>query len=362
MTPSGPVVIRHLHEAPARPGFFLASLRAFHVMRILPVFLVVLCALVSGVAGAQDGPAASVADDATAAGAEPQDAPTGPADAEGGAPTDDRSAPDDGAAGQNEPSPGPGDASGPPPLGDVAGGGVPASGFANADPAPRADTVNFPSSNETGDGGGAYLYVGLGVGVLVLLGVGLLWGRQGEDSDDLPDFVQRLPEPPLIGAPLPPLSDGVQVWHVDAADEALLLRDLLTTLADAHRVLVVASGSRDLPHVAGGPVYRVQGTRPVHLEEPIDMLDQDGGRTVAALWLLSNAQWATMQAFADLLPAGVGGVLLTAEPPSAEQLPFPVVTFTARDGGWMAECQGSSLVVVRAPDGRLVSGPKEQVA
>ena len=60
--------------------------------------------------------------------------------------------------------------------------------------------------------------------------------------------------------------------------------------------------------------------------------------------------------------SSVGGVLLTAEAPSAEQLPFPVVTFTARDGGWTAECQGASLVVVRAPDGRLVSRPGEPVA
>ena len=357
MTPGGLVVIRTASGASARPSRFLSSLRAFQVMRVFPVLLVFLCMAASPVAVAQDAPSTSVGEGTASTEAKPQDPPTAPGGVEGSAPSNDRAAAEDGATGEAVPSPGPGDASGPPPLGDVAGGGVPAAGVANADPVPRQSTVNFPSSNDTDDGGGAYLYVALGSGVLVVLGVGLLWGRRNEELDELPDFVQRLPEPPFIGAPLPSLTDGVQVWHVAAADEALLLKDLLTTLADAHRVLVVAPGSRELPHVAGGPVYRVQGTRPVHLEEPIDLLDQDGGRAVTALWLLSNAQWATMQAFADLLPAGVGGVLLTAEAPSAEQLPFPVVTFTARDGGWAAECQGASLMVARAPDGRLVSRP-----
>ena len=204
------------------------------------------------------------------------------------------------------------------------------------------------------DGGGAYLYVALGSGVLVVLGVGLLEVAD-EELDELPDLPNACPSV-FHRCSLPS-----HRWRRSGTwrqDEALLLKDLLTTLG-AHRVLVVARLT--CAHVLAAPFMRA-GHPPRTPRRTHRPARPGWRRAVTALWQLSDAQWATMQAFADLLPAGVGGVLLTTETPSAEQLPFPVVVFTARDGGWTAECQGASLVVVRAPDGRLVSRPGEPVA
>jgi hypothetical protein len=302
-------------------------------MRSLLVALVCACAFASADARAQDPPSA-----------EP--------------PAPEPSAGDNGGEGTPQ-AVGPGTASGPPPLGNEPGVDAPVEGLANTAAAPRPTTATFPTGGTDASSDEPYLYLGLGLGLLVLVGVALVWRRGGgaaPEPDTLPDGVQRLPSPPLLGAPLPSLSDGLQVWSVDAEHEAALTTDLLATLADACRLLVVAPSDRAVPHVAGGPVYRVTGQRPVHLEDPIDILATDGGRPPAVVLLLPPDRLEALPEYADALPAGTGGVALTT---TATATAFPVVDFSPTPHGWIAQRGADTLQLRRLADGRLVAGAEE---
>jgi len=255
---------------------------------------------------------------------------------------------------------GPGTASGPPPLGNEASlpegevDGRPAPSQGTTPDNPRPSTATFPIGGSDLAGEEAYLYMGLGVGLLFLVGLGFLWSR-GQQSDlveDIPDGVIRLSEGPFLAPSLPSLSDGLQVWTVSPDDHAALLADLLTTLADSHRVLVVSPSDVVLPQVAGGPVYRVDGMRPVHLENPVDTLVDDGGRWPCLLFAVSGSLAAALPDFADSLPAGVGGVALLSE---SVDLPFPQVAVERTEHGWTLSLGALSRGVTRTRDGRLVA-------
>jgi hypothetical protein len=196
--------------------------------------------------------------------------------------------------------------------------------------------------------------MGLGGGLLCLVGLGFLWSR-GQQSDlveDIPDGVVRLSEGPFLVPSFPSLSDGVQVWTVPSEDYDALLADLLTTMADAHRVLVVSPSDVVLPKVSGGPVYRVDGMRPVHLENPIDTLVDDGGRWPCLLFAVSGALASALPDFADILPAGVGGVALLSE---SADLPFPQIAAERTEQGWNLSLGALSRGVTRTRDGRLIA-------
>jgi len=312
------------------------------VNRTLSAALFGACCLVGSLAHAQDPPSA-----------EP---PSAPPPAEGPA-ADAPEAPTGGAAPGPEGG-GPGTATGPPPLGNEAGvdgppaEDAPASGVATTTANPRPSTATFPTGGTDLGAEEPYLYMGLGVGLFLLVGLALLWNRgQSPGEPELPDGVMRLAEVPLIGAPLPSLTDGIQTWTVPADQQDDLVAVVLATLADAHRVLVVAPSSVALPAVAGGPVYRVDGMRPVHLEDPIDTLVEDGGRTPCVLFLLPTDQTAALSEYADALPPGVGGVaILTA----STHLPFPAVAASSTPEGWSLQRGDHTLHVIRAPDGRLI--------
>ncbi len=315
-------------------------------MRILLAVLLSVCWMSGGPASAQEPP--------------PSDAPAAPA-----APAAAEEIGSEGVpVGSDLEQARSGRASGPPPLGNEAGmEEAIANGVVSEGGSPRPSTATFPTAASNSLQQETYLYIGLGVGLLALLGIGWLWSRRGGSLDDaLPDTVQRLPEPAFIGRPMPSLSDGVQVWVVDAEHEELLLEDLLATLADAHRVLVVAASDRDLPNVAGGPVYRVQGLRPMHLEDPLDHLDQDGGRAPAVLWVLPVDRLSTLEEYADRLPPGVGGVVLVTESsdsPESVDVPFPRITMEAQGDGWRARRGARVGGLRRTHDGRLAPTDRE---
>ena len=255
---------------------------------------------------------------------------------------------------------GPGTASGPPPLGNEApppdggppGGPAPEGGLAATAASPRASTATFPTSGVDATADAPYLYMGLGLGLLFLVGLGFVWSRgQRTDPLEVPEGVVRLSQPSFLAPALPSLSDGLQVWSVDPESHGDLLTDLLSTLADAHRVLVVSPSGLPLPPVAGGPVYRVDGLRPAHLQDPLDALLDDGGRWPVVLLALPADQLGSLAHFADVLPAGVGGIGLVS---GAHDLPFPVIEAETTEQGWRLSRGQAGVEVHRTHDGRLV--------
>ncbi len=254
----------------------------------------------------------------------------------------------DGAAPPTGPSPGPGTATGPPPLGNVAAGEA-AGGTTEL----RQSTATFPGKGNSSSGNDdAALFLSLGGGTFLLLGLFWLWSR-GRNSAPaaIPSSLSRMPEPPFISAPIPPLSDGLQIWNVPPDDRAALLPDLLATLADRHRVLFVGAADVDVPRVAGGPVFRVGGNRPQHLEDPVHTLHEDGGRPVTVLLVIDDPTEALLTEFADVLPVHVGGVVIVSQ---AVEAPMPqcAVASTA-DGTWSITHREQSVAARRNPQGGL---------
>lgn len=232
-------------------------------------------------------------------------------------------------------------ASGPPtgppspgtPPGGPVGGPTPPGGAGGAVAVgTRPSAVTFP----TGESDDSSLFIGLGLGVLLLVGVGWLWVRGRDANGDRASGLAPQPEPPLLGGPTPSLSDGLSVWT--SADPQVLLRPLLATLARHHRVLVAASAAP--PPVYGGPVYRVAETRPNPVGDAAEALTRDGGLPVAVL--VVGADPATLRDLADALPAGVGGIVLVADP---GDVALPVVRCLADDGGWRVEARDGVMRV-----------------
>lgn len=235
-----------------------------------------------------------------------------------------------------------GTATGLPPLGDNAGGGgtgAAAGGAAGGAPtaggaAPfggntmgsRPSAVSFPSGqSEQGPG----LFIGLGVGLLLLVGVAWLWVRTRRSDGPAPSSgLVPLPEPPIVGSHVPSLSDGLSLWVSDEATTAEILRPLLATLAQSHRVLLVGPAALQPPPVHGGPVYRAGGTRPSLVGDAADALLRESGAPLAALFVADVGDANTLRDFADVLPPGVGGVVLSAHD---ADVPWRKVT-VAREG------------------------------
>ena len=190
--------------------------------------------------------------------------------------------------------------------------------------------------------------------MFVLLGVVWLWSRRREQGElPLPSALTRLPEPALIAAPLPSLSDGLQHWSVVDDDQGDMLVDILSTLAHRHRVLVVCSADVVLPRVAGGPVFRVDGMRPIHLEDPVHQMDEDGGRPVCVLLIPPVGTEGAIPEFADMLPPQVGGVVLSAAEVDL-QLPKVVAT-RAGEQGWTLATGSGSVDATRTSRGHLTA-------
>ncbi len=245
----------------------------------------------------------------------------------------------DGSGGGTPSGPAPGGQ----PAGDpsaASGGGSPlppVPGGAAGGPAP---TVTFPSG-----GSEPSLYIGLGVGILVLVAIGWLWFRS-RDPDETPLHqagLAPLPEPSLLGGPTRSLSEGLSAWV--SSDPGALLQGTLATLARRHRVLLVLSPDLMAPPVHGGPVFRASDARPKALAETIDALVYVPGPPLAVLVLDPSLD---LQALADALPEGVGGVVLAGD---GEELAVPSIRVTRDGAGWRFEGREAVLSCTVSEDG-----------
>jgi hypothetical protein len=167
-------------------------------------------------------------------------------------------------------------------------------------------------STFSGNGPDATLYVAFGLGGLLLAVIGYLWIR-GRGSLSLPPGLTLVPEPGLFGPGTPSLSDGLSLWIAPPQDAGELARLLLGSLARHHRVLVSAPARSPLPSVRGGPVYRVTSGQKRALSEAVEALQELGPGELAVLVLGENLDGRSLQAQAESLPEGVGGVVVGME-------------------------------------------------
>jgi hypothetical protein len=186
-----------------------------------------------------------------------------------------------------------------------------------------------------GEGGSAkgsrgLLLLGLGGGVLSL-GVGATFLLMRGREDDEPLFeTTRVPEPPLLGPPSPPLSDGMCQWVVETDCMADATASLVATLARTHRVLVVAPKSVMIPLVHGGPVYRLSSVVPDDLEDAVEILVQQGDLPTAVLLVLVRPAPEVLIDYASRFPEGVGGIALLGQ---AVDCQVPIVRLTLNAHG-----------------------------
>lgn len=231
---------------------------------------------------------------------------------------------------------GDGTATGTPPLGQAPPGSAPGG------PTP---TVTFPSGKSD-----PTLTIGLGLGILVLVGIGWLWFRS-RDPDDLPLHqagLAPLPEPSLLGGPTRSLSEGLSAWV--SADSAALLGPTLATLARRHRVLLVLPPEFVAPPVHGGPVFRISDPSAKALADTVDALAYLPGAPLAVLALDPTLD---LQALADALPEGMGGIVLAGE---NDDVAVPTVRVRREDAGWRFEARETTLLCTETEDGFHGSG------
>jgi hypothetical protein len=210
-------------------------------------------------------------------------------------------------------------------------GASPAGGFTVASGgAARPRSATFPG--ESGGAGDSTLFIVFGAGLLVLVGIAWAWarGRRGGggavgDAARAPSGLTLVPEPGLLGEGSPSLADGLFSWVAWPGQLEAQVGAALQTLAWSHRVLVVARSSLSLPGVHGGPVYRVNAARPTHVGAVAEALVLEGGPPLAVLLVGVAEDEASLRDYADLLPMGVGGVVLSEKALG----PFPQVVVRA---------------------------------
>ena len=228
----------------------------------------------------------------------------------------------------------------PPADGTATGTQQPGQAPPGGAPGGPAPTVTFPSGKSD-----PTLTVGLGLGVLVLVGIVWLWFRS-RDPDDLPLHqagLAPLPEPSLLGGPTRSLSEGLSAWV--SADPAALLQPTLATLARRHRVVLVLPPEIMAPPVYGGPVFRAPDHRPNALADTIEALAYVPGASLAVLALDPSLD---VQALADALPEGMGGIVLAGD---TDDVAVPAVRVVREDAGWRFEARDTTMLCSASEDG-----------
>jgi hypothetical protein len=217
----------------------------------------------------------------------------------------------------------------------------------------RGSNLTFPNANNgTVAKDDQTLYVIGGILLLILAGVAFFWFRSPEASavstsraapGGASGLVHRMPEPGILGHGTPSLSDGSSVWVVNAADTQDFFSLLLGSLAQHHRVVVVAAGSSSLPLVHGGPVYRMKSPRPGHVSDAVNTLNHESGNPLAILVNATGMDSATLNDYADLTPGDLGMVILRTD---AHTGPEQSLKVTRTGSGWSIQ-SGESTVTLR---------------
>ena len=173
--------------------------------------------------------------------------------------------------------------------------------------------VVFPEGSQQDD---TTLYIIGGALVLVLAVAAFLWLRTpstGGGASKSSRLYTVQPEPGLLGSTAPSLSDGLSTWRVGPTDTNDFLELLLQSMAQHHRVLVVASEETRLPVVHGGPIFLTRlDTAAGVADAAISLLDH-AGLPLAVLVLRPKLNTAELEDFATVLTPDVGVVALLSE-------------------------------------------------
>lgn len=225
---------------------------------------------------------------------------------------------------------------------------IPPRGAATTPPV----TAPVPPAAEGGGMSDGMLFVILGLGLIVVLAVMWFWpGGRKTSSRGGGMTLTKLPEPGFLSPRLPSLSDGLQVWITEEADVSDLAGAVVASLAAHHQVLLVARTGVTIPPVAGGPVYRLNGTRPGRLADAAEQMVDDGAN-LAVVIVQPDASTDGVGDYADVIPAQVGGIVFARSNPEKD---IPTVRVTQTEAGWTLSA-GDFTLPVRADRSGLVPG------
>jgi hypothetical protein len=246
------------------------------------------------------------------------------------------------------------------PIGGEAINGPPPEGGPSTEPTPastpgRTPGVRFPKS-----GGSATddttLYLLGGALVLVLAITAFLWLR-APSADQSGSRTSRhytlQPEPGLLGSVTPSLSDGLSTWQVEPAEQEAFGSLLLQSIAQHHRVLVVAADETTLPPVAGGPIYRAQAGSAVAVADAAISLMEQPGLPLAVLVWKAEIEQALLSDYATVLTPDVGVVALICTITGEAQAMD--VTISATEQGWRVQRGDTGVVISMTEWGVRVS-------
>jgi len=233
-------------------------------------------------------------------------------------------------------------------AGEQVPGGVPET---QPTPSPQvattATTSNplLPAASSSSSTTSPVIWMALGALLAALFGAGLLWMRQRQATGvvDAPGLPPRLPEAGLLGPGTPALSDGLSVWSCHDPEAAL--EALLATVADGRQVVAVAPSAQTLPPVVGGPIYRAQSARPPAIAQAVQALRASSGAPVSVFLLADKAVAEHIDDIQDVLPDGVGGVVLTRTTGAVGKR--PTVALARTDTGWTATVAGQSAIALQ---------------
>jgi hypothetical protein len=149
------------------------------------------------------------------------------------------------------------------------------------------------------------------------------------------------------------LSDGLSTWQVQPAEQEAFRDLLLQSIAQHHRVLVVAADDAKLPAIAGGPIYRAQSLSPVAVADAaISLMDQPG-QPLAVLVCLAEIEQALLSDYATVLTPDVGVVALVSNISGEAQSPDVVITATTE--GWQIQRGDTGVIISMTEWGVRVS-------
>jgi hypothetical protein len=255
------------------------------------------------------------------------------------------------------------------PTGEVPVPGA-TTGATGAPTSGRAPGVNFPKSRKGANGSlgrssannDTTLYLLGGALVLVLALAAFLWLRApsvDRSGSRTSRHYTLQPEPGLLGSVTPSLSDGLSTWQVEPAEQAAFGSLLLQSIAQHHRVLVVAADGAILPAVAGGPIYRAQASSAVAVADAaINLMDQPGLPLAVLVWQAEIEQ-ALLSDYATVLTPDVGVVALLSNITGEAQAMDVVISATTE--GWRVQ-RGDTGVVISMTEWGVRVSPAHSVS